>query len=158
MKQHAQRGGALVEFAIIAPLMLMLFFAAINFGLFMYYYHATNYAARLGARYAAVRGNGCLNTAVCPTSPGAIQSYLLAQVPGLSSGATVQTFWAVPDANTYSGLTGIPTTCDQNDQYPKCLVTVQVTNPSPLNIPFVTNGSTGTITIVSSATQLVVGN
>ncbi len=48
------RGQSLVEFAMIAPLLLLLVFAIIGFGLLFGWKHTLNDAAREGARAAAV--------------------------------------------------------------------------------------------------------
>jgi hypothetical protein len=50
-------GQALVEFALVASLMFFLFFAIIEFGRFILYYHTLNNAVREGARYAIVHGS-----------------------------------------------------------------------------------------------------
>jgi len=55
-KRHDQRGAAAVEFAIIAPVLFMLVFGIIEFGLAWSEKNVFVGAAREGARYAAV---GC---------------------------------------------------------------------------------------------------
>lgn len=49
-----ERGQAMVEFAIVFPLLLLLMVAVFEFGRAWNVYHAENDAARLGARSAAV--------------------------------------------------------------------------------------------------------
>jgi Flp pilus assembly protein TadG len=51
------RGQALVEFAFVAPIFLLLLFAIIDFGRYVYYVQILNNAAREGARYAIVNGS-----------------------------------------------------------------------------------------------------
>ncbi len=58
-----RRGQALVEFALVFPLFLMVLFSIISFGLYVFYNQQLANAAREGARYAAVHSS----TAVCPT-------------------------------------------------------------------------------------------
>lgn len=58
------KGLAAVEFALILPLLLLLLFGIINFGILMYDQAVVTNAAREGARWAAVRtsatfGGGC---------------------------------------------------------------------------------------------------
>lgn len=58
-------GQALVEFALVAPIFLLLLFAIIEFGWYVYSVQALNQAAREGARYAIVHGS----TSLCPSGP-----------------------------------------------------------------------------------------
>jgi hypothetical protein len=56
-------GQALVEFALVFPLFLILLFSIITFGLFVFYNQQLANAAREAARYAAVHSS----TSQCPT-------------------------------------------------------------------------------------------
>jgi hypothetical protein len=58
-------GQALVEFALVAPMLFLVLFSIIEFGRFVYYNQVLNDAAREGARYAIVHGSGAL----CPSGP-----------------------------------------------------------------------------------------
>lgn len=58
-----RRGQALVEFALVFPMFLMLLFSIISFGLYIFYNQQLTNAAREAARYAAVHSS----TAQCPT-------------------------------------------------------------------------------------------
>jgi Flp pilus assembly protein TadG len=58
-------GQALVEFAFVAPVFLLLLFAIIDFGRYVYYVQILNNAAREGARYAIVHGSRSFT----PTGP-----------------------------------------------------------------------------------------
>ena len=60
-----RRGQALTEFALVLPLLLLLFFAIFEFGRFVLAYEALNNAVREGARYAIVHGSSSL----CPSGP-----------------------------------------------------------------------------------------
>lgn len=51
-----QRGQAMVEFALVAPIFFLLLFAIIEGGRFIFYYELLNNATREGARYAIVHG------------------------------------------------------------------------------------------------------
>jgi hypothetical protein len=62
------RGQALVEFALVAPMFFLLLFGIIEAGRFIFYYEVLNNATREGARYAIVNG---ANTLGCPTGPPA---------------------------------------------------------------------------------------
>ena len=65
LRRLAQRSGgqALAEFALVFPLLLLLLFALITFGLYVFYNQQLANAAREAARYAAVHSS----TAQCPT-------------------------------------------------------------------------------------------
>lgn len=138
-----QRGGALVEFAIAAPLMLLMFFGAIQFGWLVYSYHAAGYAARIGARYAAVRGADCKNTTgtdaqgntLCPITAAAVSYYVKNSVSGLQSGATVTPTWTTPPWGNSP-----PSGCAQATQTPGCMVTVTIGNNGfVFSVPYVRN-------------------
>lgn len=66
--RRRNRGQALVEFALLAPVFFLVLFAIIEAGRFMFYYEILNNATREGARYAIVNG---ANSLVCPTGPAA---------------------------------------------------------------------------------------
>jgi hypothetical protein len=59
------RGQAIAEFALIAPIFLLLLFGIIEFGRYVYLAQILNNAAREGARYAIVHGS----TSLCPSGP-----------------------------------------------------------------------------------------
>lgn len=67
------RGQALVEFALVAPIFLLMLFSVIEFGRAVYTVHALNNAAREGARYAIVHGA----ESGCPSGPmpGGLPNY-----------------------------------------------------------------------------------
>jgi hypothetical protein len=62
-RRPGSRGQALVEFALVFPLLLLLLFALIVYGLQVFYNQQLANAAREGARYAAVHSV----TSQCPT-------------------------------------------------------------------------------------------
>jgi TadE-like protein len=62
LREH-RSGQALVEFALVFPLFLMLLFSIISFGLYVFYNQQLANAAREAARYAAVHSS----TSQCPT-------------------------------------------------------------------------------------------
>ena len=59
------RGQALVEFALVAPVLILIFFGIIEFGRFILTYQELNNATREGARYAIVHGS----QSQCPSGP-----------------------------------------------------------------------------------------
>jgi hypothetical protein len=62
---RVDRGQALVEFALVAPIFFLLIFTFIEFGRATYYIQMLNNAAREGARYAIVSGA----ESACPSGP-----------------------------------------------------------------------------------------
>jgi Flp pilus assembly protein TadG len=64
---HRPAGAAIIEFALVLPLLLLLVFGVVNFGALMYDQSVITNAAREGARWAAVRatattGSGCTHS------------------------------------------------------------------------------------------------
>lgn len=69
-------GGAAVEFAIILPILLLIVFGIINFGVLMYDQAVITNAAREGARWAAINaqvdqasGSACSSGTIGSTNP-----------------------------------------------------------------------------------------
>ena len=60
-----ERGQAMVEFALVAPIFFLLLFAIVEGGRFIFYYETLNNATREGARFAIVHGSNAL----CPIGP-----------------------------------------------------------------------------------------
>jgi hypothetical protein len=54
--RRRSRGQALVEFALVAPLLFFLLIGIIEAGRFIYHYEMLNNAARAGVRYAIIHG------------------------------------------------------------------------------------------------------
>ena len=66
LRRRDRSGGqALVEFALVAPMLFVLILGTIEAGRFMLYYEVMNHATREGARYAIVHGND----STCPSGP-----------------------------------------------------------------------------------------
>jgi len=71
----SEQGSAIVEFALILPILLLILFGIINFGILMYNQAVITNAAREGARWAAIHssvvyGNTCTNSySVGPIDP-----------------------------------------------------------------------------------------
>lgn len=72
---HSQRGASAVEFAIVLPILMLIIFAIVNFGIVMSNQAIITNAAREGARWASVHttssyGTGCSATySATPTDP-----------------------------------------------------------------------------------------
>jgi len=139
----------MVEFAIVAPLMLIFLVGIVEFGIAVFEYHATDYAAKLGARYASVRGANCTATG-CPITSSTLQTYLRSAVPGAGN-AVVTASWTLPDSTNYPGIQNVADSCDTSAEQRGCLVTVTVTNTVGINIPFVRIPS-NSLTFVATST------
>ncbi|HUG48285.1 MAG TPA: TadE family protein [Candidatus Limnocylindria bacterium] len=63
----AAQGQALVEFALVIPMLILLILAVIEAGRFVFYMHSLEHAAREGARYAIVHGENAFDG--CPSGP-----------------------------------------------------------------------------------------
>ena len=59
------RGQAMVEFALVAPMLFLLILGTIEAGRFIFHYEVLNHATREGARYAIVHGAD----STCPSGP-----------------------------------------------------------------------------------------
>src|SRR6266511_3807699 len=76
--QGTGRGQALVEFAMVFPLFLLLLMSIITFGLYVFYNQQLQNAAREAARYAAVHSSTAQNPTVSwinPIGPNRPDSY-----------------------------------------------------------------------------------
>lgn len=151
---RAERGSGIVEFAFVAPVFLLLVFAIVDFGRALYTYDLISNDARLGTRYAMVRGAiGCTTgLADCPLtnanllqhlsnlSPGIDTSQLSVQITPLQTASCPQTT-TVPNATAYPGQNG-----------PGCLVTITVSYP----FQFVALSGTSFGTVPMTSTSQVV--
>ncbi|WP_175997452.1 TadE/TadG family type IV pilus assembly protein [Burkholderia stabilis] len=110
-RRRAQRGSAIVEFGLIASVLVMLLIGIFEFGRVLFYWNTASEAVRLGARTAVV----------CDVNAAGVAKRVTALMPLLSS-ANV--------AVSYS-----PASCDVNSC---AFVTVSVTNVTVKTmIPFV---------------------
>ena len=72
-RARSERGAAAVEFAIIAPLLFMLIFGMLQYGLAFFQIQNLRSAAREGARVAAVRGTPAdVSLAISDASTGSL--------------------------------------------------------------------------------------
>ncbi|HEX5234264.1 MAG TPA: TadE/TadG family type IV pilus assembly protein [Silvibacterium sp.] len=146
-------GGAMVETAISASILLTVVLGLMQGFLALYGYHYVSYAAREASRWAMVRGSSChLNSATmtdCGASQDNIQTYVQGLgFPGIdSSKVTVTASWAVPTATTPTSWTSCAPCNDPQD-----MVTVKVNYAFPFNIPFLSN----TTVNMSSTSSMVI--
>ena len=131
--RFGEEGQSLIESALSLSLLLLLLFGVIAGGLILNTYHSLSYAARLGSRYAIVRGSQCSGlTGGCPAAATDIATYVKsAPFVGIdASQLTVSTTWSAPP----SGAACSNPSCNgPGDQ-----VTVNVTYPfSAFSFPLV---------------------
>ena len=67
--RRSSRGQALVEFALVAPMLFVLILAVIEAGRFIFFQELLNNATREGARYAIVRGADYADDGGCASGP-----------------------------------------------------------------------------------------
>ena len=112
------RGQVLVEFALVIPAALMLMFGALDMGRALFAYDSVSNGARIGTRYAIVRGSTCA-VAGCPASNTSVGAYVKARTPGVDqTNMSVTALW--PGGN--AGCTSTATPYNG----PGCIVTVTV--------------------------------
>lgn len=143
--RSAEDGATLVEFALSASILFAMVFGIIMMSLALYTYDFVGDAARMGTRYAIVRGGWCTGFPECASggATGAqIQSYLRGiAYPGIDPNniqvtaewytVSVHTNFSPPTSLTLCA-TGTPGTCN----VPGNAVRVTVSYPMPISIPF----------------------
>ena len=148
MKRHGERGNSTVEFAFAAMALLLFVFGILEFGRALYTYHTVSNLARLGTRWAIVRGSGCTTQNVldnCPATPTEVQTYVQSQAFALmnTSNIIVTTQWPGTPSATCSGTNSRG-----------CLVSVTVSYPFQFWVPLI--GSQGPT--ISSTSQMIISN
>ena len=128
-----ERGGTLVEFAIVSPFCMLLLFAIFGFGSALYTYSLVANAAPLGARYAVVHGGACPSSG-CTATTSTIQSYVQSKSPGIANSNLAVTATFANTAVCPASLHPAPA-----NNYPGCTVTVAVSYPFKLNLPVLSN-------------------
>lgn len=88
--RRSEHGAAMVEFAIVAPLLFMLVFGIIDFGRALFVFNNLTNAAREGARLGATRIDPAPTTAAVQTAMRArIATYVNGGMNGTPTGYTV---------------------------------------------------------------------
>lgn len=141
----------MVEFAISASALLLVMFGILEFGRVMYTYHTVSNAARLGARWAIVRGSNCLRLDHCGAASSDIQAWVQSQVPMIDSNVlSVNATWS--DSSDPS--TDCSKTDPANNNVPGNLVCVTVSYPFNFAIPFVSQSAL----TLSSTSKMIIAN
>jgi Flp pilus assembly protein TadG len=108
---HGEGAQGLIEFAIIVPLLLLIFLGTVDFARFMYYDIAIDNAARIGAETAI---NHCYERYDCgktttPTSDDwVMQTVVCEAAPYLSLSPSISCAQIVPITNTASCTVSAP--------------------------------------------------
>lgn len=138
----------MVEFAISTTALLLIIFGILEFSRVLYVYHTVSNAARLGSRWAMVRGSGCSVLDYCNATSNDIQTWVRSQVPMFdANGMTVSASWS--DSNDPS-----VDCADGGTNAPGHTVCVTVNYPFTFAVPFV---STTPLTL-SSTSKMVISN
>jgi Flp pilus assembly protein TadG len=133
-------GVTLVEAALSISLLLTMVFGIIAGGYMLYAYHYISYAARLGTRYAIVRGSACDNSGGMPDCPNVTNAQITAYVQG-------KRFLGI-DPSLMTVTASWPNGTDN----PGDPINVTVQYPFPFAVPFVT----GNTVIMHSTSQMVI--
>jgi Flp pilus assembly protein TadG len=119
-RSDAERGQALAEFAIVAPIALLLIFGIIDFARALYTYEMVGQAARVGTRYAIVHtmqpancSDPSIGTAPCEQANSAL---ILSRFNFDPNATTMVYTWE-----------GASATCSATAQ-PGCYVQIEVDN------------------------------
>jgi Flp pilus assembly protein TadG len=131
---RSERGATLVESALVIILLLTLLFGIIAFGHALYTYHFVSHAAREATRWASVRGYTCPVGVLdaCQAQPSDVQTYVK-NVSGMGldpTRITVNTTW-LPSPST-----SVVPPCATYNNYPGCVVQVQVVYRYNFILPF----------------------
>lgn len=97
--KRAERGQALLEFALVAPLVLFFLLAIVDFGIAIDRHIVLDHAAREGARYASVGGHALSNGGTAATC-AQIKAEAVAQAQEVVSAGAVGV--------TYDEVNGAP--------------------------------------------------
>ncbi len=134
------------EFAIAALALFMLVFGILDFGRAIYTYHTLSNAARLGSRWAIVRGSASCNGPIdhCNAQSSDVQTYVRSQIVALvdTSQVVVTTTWPGNNSNC-------PTTGDTHAA--GCPVNVAIQYPFNFAVPLI-----GAQLNLSSNSQMVI--
>src|SRR5277367_5372811 len=134
-----QRGGTMVETALMLSVLLVMMFGIIGFGHALYTYHFVSNAAREATRWASVRGTTCsqhlpLLSGGCPASASDVQTYV-SNVSGMGldpAKITATTTWVAPPNNL--------AVCKTQPNNPGCVVEVQVQYSYQFLLPLLPSG------------------
>jgi Flp pilus assembly protein TadG len=126
-----ERGSAILEFGLVAIVLLALFFGAVDFGRALYTYHFVANAAREATRWASVRGA----KSVSPAQNTDIAAYIGTIIPsGINATNVVMNsdnsfIWPGNGPGSDPNNNGGCPTSPPISNSPGCLVRVQISYP-----------------------------
>jgi Flp pilus assembly protein TadG len=85
---RSERGAALVEFALVLPLLMIMMCAAIDFGLAVYTLNNLTAAAREGGRYAAILDGPAWAANGGATAQDSVRNRVYNYIVGMNNGLT----------------------------------------------------------------------
>jgi len=104
---RSERGAALVEFALVVPLLMMMMCAAIDFGLAVYTLNNLTAAVREGGRYAAVIDKNTWLANGGATAQDSVRNRVYNYIVGMNNGLTpaqVKALITVSNPDATSGI------------------------------------------------------
>jgi Flp pilus assembly protein TadG len=146
---RGEEGAALLEYALIFILFMMLLFGIMGMGQMLYSYHFVSSVARDATRWAAVNGSTCNSDGSCtaPAQPGDVKTYVTNHTPlGIDSSQVTTT----PTWNP-AGSNG-PTACATTDNLPGCTVEVKVSYKYTFVFPLI---RTTPLTLSSTSEMII---
>jgi Flp pilus assembly protein TadG len=164
---RSEDGSALVEYAVVFILFMMMLLGIMDFGRALYTYHFVSNAAREATRFAAVHGYTCDTDAdggSCTPTGGPVDKGNEAPVQNFVTSITPLGIDSTKVATTptWPVLADSPTICSQSvtgiggpyENYPGC--TVRVTVSYPFNFLFPLVGLVGQNPLTLSSTSEMV--
>ncbi len=144
--RSGEAGSTVVEFSLTLLLLLTFFFGIMEFGRMLYAYDSVCDLARLGTRYAIVRGSACTSWETeCPASAADIQAYVKSLPVALDPSAINVTVDWCSDLNWGA-------TCPNGNNNPGSVVKVSVTYNFTSVLPFLLPGALH----LKSSSQMVI--
>jgi Flp pilus assembly protein TadG len=148
-----QKGGTLVEFALVVILLLTMFFGIAGFGHALYAYHFVSNVAREATRWAIVNGSTCATDSSCtaPATPTDIDTFVKNHAPEGIDPSKISTVVTFNPAG--SNPPAICATAGNADA-PGCTVEVTVNYNFKFIFPFIRS----TPLPMSSTSQMVIAH
>lgn len=93
------RGSSAVEFALVAPVLLLLMLGTVDFGRLLWLTSTVEHAATAGARFAGVRGEGNYDPLTFDQMEATIQNTVHGRATGIATGdLTIGITWLEADS------------------------------------------------------------
>jgi Flp pilus assembly protein TadG len=160
--RHRSRGQALVEFALVFPVFVLMLFGLIDMGRYVYFSSTLSQAAREGARLASVEASwlgsadpscGTAGGPVCPANVAALRDHVQ-----VAANRMMAPFAPVAVSSVYlncsdAAPTGNWTTATCGSPYPGALVSVRIVSQFNVITPMVSQ-IVGSLAGSASATMV----